>query len=72
MELFEKDSCNVNIQPGEDDITILRRTDSKSGYTLSTRVLPRELSEHEMIEKAKEEEQNAITDDVNYWMFNSL
>lgn len=47
----------IDLEPGEDHIIILRRTEGKCSYATSFRTHARELSDEELIQKAKDVEQ---------------
>lgn len=60
------------VPSGDDDIIILRRVDGSCQYSFSSSVIPRELSEAEMIQKTRRTAQKKIGNDVAYWMLSTL
>ena len=52
-ELVDEQDINFTIQPGEDHIVILRRTENSCQYGLQYMTHPRPLSDNEMMEAAR-------------------
>ena len=53
LEIFNRDSTKFRLSSGEDDIIILIRVDGSCSYSIGYSNIPRDLSEAEMILKAK-------------------
>lgn len=53
IEIYGRDDCNLIVESGCDDVIILRRVEGGCSYSICTKLIPRDLSEAEMIEKAR-------------------
>lgn len=72
LEIYGRKECNLVMSPQEDEIIILRRTKGDVNCQISYSTLPRDLTEAEMIIKARDGNKGTIGDDICYWKFTSL
>jgi hypothetical protein len=72
LEIYGRKDCNLEMSPQEDEIIILRRTKGAVNCEISYSTLPRDLTEAEMIIKARAGNKGTIGADICYWKFTSL
>lgn len=72
LEVFGRSSTIIQVPSGGDDIIILRRNDGSCSFSLSYNTIPRELSEAELIQKAKMTPEKKISGDITYHMVSEI
>lgn len=69
FEVYGRENYNLYCESGSDDIIILRRVDAGStSVSYTSKLIPRKLSEAEMIQRTRSGPATSIGEGIDYWI----